>query len=821
MTTEGRKIGPYRLDALIGRGGMGEVWRAHDSRLARDVAIKLVSAGTRDPETRARMRREAKAAAAINHPNVVTLHDVISDGDGDFLVMELVDGITLADRARAGPVPPAEVAHALGAVADALASAHAIGIFHRDVKSSNVMLTPRGVAKVLDFGLAKVREATAREVERASHAPVARAAGDDSATAAVDVALGDTMPHADLELTRDGARVGTPQYMAPEQMRSGAFDGRSEIYAVGVIAYELLAGRCPFRASSWPELYHEVTTVAPPALDGVPRALRAVVERALAKSPADRFQTMTELRDALRAAELELTAPVLAPPARRLRTVPALLALALLLAAGGVLAIALRSRDAGPPERPGDRYVERALEEYDLFYNDKAASSLRAAVTVDPSHPRAHAYLLLFGVADPSEARRAVVAGRRILSSRGDVAAKDLALLRAAVTLADRGPAVARSSLRADAPGGDREIAFWLAELAYRAHDFDTAEREYEALLRSDVARFRGRIYDHASAVLLFEGRTMRAEQVGRLYAQAFPGEADAVGVHASTLAVMGRFDEAFARAREALALHESEDTLAGLGKVEALRGNLAAARGNYERSLARAEAPRRPLRRAALGVLWLVDGDRQRAAAAVAPCLDGGEDAGARERGACLFVAGLAEPVRIPALVLALERLASLATPAAPAYGDPHALARMLTARSILGPGGCIEAPEPAAARDYIAPARAAEARASLAGARDFYATYHVPFLDTWAACASAALAEAEGEPRDAARALERALESYPRRGLVLLELGRVASKFDRDRARAALGALGAAWPTLAPASGPAGRAAELEAQLGTASGQ
>jgi len=291
--------------------------------------------------------------------------------------------------------------------------------------------------------------------------------------------------------------------------------------------------------------------------------------------------------------------------------------------------------------------------------------------------------------------------------------------------------------------------------------------------------------------------------------------------VHASTLAVAGRYDEAVARAREAVALHESEDTLAGLGKVEALRGNLSAARGLYERSLARAEPPRRPLRRAALGVLWLLEGERARAAAAVAPCLDGGQDAAQVERGSCLFVAGLAEPARAPALAASLERLASVATPAHPAYGDPRALARMLAARVALGSGGCLEEPATPADGEPLAPDRAARVRASLEGARDFYATYHVPFFDTWGVCTEAALLDAEGQPRDAARVLERALESYPRRGLLLLELARTTARFDRDRARAALSAVGAAWPTVAADSGPGRRAAELERQLATGVGQ
>jgi serine/threonine protein kinase len=779
----GVRIGPYRLLSRLGRGAMGEVWRARDERLDRYVALKVLPAGaTGDPERRARVLREARASAAVPHPGVVTLFDVVSDDGDDVLVMELVEGQTLSEVLRVRGVPPLRQAlDWLIAITDALAAAHDKGILHRDIKSANVMITTAGAVKVLDFGLAKLRD-TGGAAPASSGAPVvtgplaattvarrptaqrpALAAGsvEDTLDAVSDShepmmsldATVDVSAPSDAFQTHAGTLLGTPMYMAPEQVDGQAPDERSEVFSAGVIAYEVLSGRPPYAARAVDELFAQIRHEPPPPLSSVPEPVAAIVGRALAKAPAERFARMAELRDALAAARQQLFAP------RRWPYAIALVAVAVLAA---VAALWL-GRDRTVPDRPGDTYVRRAVDEYDLFYNDKALSSLRAALRAAPDHPRASAYLILIGGGDADRAAAVQAAERAVVRADG----KDRALLEAALALVRRGPRAAREALRATGTG-DRELAFWAAELAFRAGDYPTAETEYSVLLADPEQSFRGRIYDHHSAVLLWSDEPDEALRIGALYRAAFPGEADAVGVHATTLAAAGRREESIAAAEDALLLAEGEDTLAGLGKVVALAGDLPRARELYTRSLARAGEARRPIRRAALALLQWMDGDLPGARATVAPCLPGGPDAGARTRGACLFVAAVVDPALAEVAAAELDGLAATASALEPAYGEPAQLAALARARTRFFGGGCLVTP-PVAAPPPADVAAALDA--VYRGPLDFYAAYHVPFFATWATCEHAALLAGRDPP--AARALlEASADRAPGRWWLLDDL-------------------------------------------------
>jgi len=412
-------------------------------------------------------------------------------------------------------------------------------------------------------------------------------------------------------------------------------------------------------------------------------------------------------------------------------------------------------RGRAPAMRPGDEYVKRALEEYDVFYNDKAASLLRSAVSVAPDHPRANAYMILFDGTSDDDRAKARAAAQRTRPTTGEHS-KDRALLDAALALAEHGPAAARAALAAAGAASDRELAFWAAELDYRARDYARAGDEYRAVLADPASTLRGRIYDHYSSVLLYLDEPAEALRVGTLYRDAFPAEADAVGVYATTLAAAGRYDEATAAAQEALRLSEGEDTLAGLAKVAALAGDRRRARELYQRSLDRAGTARRPLRRAALALLQWIDGDPA-ARATVAPCLTGGPEAGVPERGACLFVAGVLEPARAGEIAGQLDALADAATELRPAYGAPRSLAALVRARAAFFGGGCVVEPT----RSDVLVASPKPDPAAYGGPLDFYAAYHVPFFATWAACEKAAALAATGD-RAGARAL---LEGYARR--------------------------------------------------------
>jgi hypothetical protein len=780
VTQPGDAVGPYRLVARLGKGAMGEVWRARDERLDRMVAVKLLPADlAADAERRARMIREARAAAAVPHPNVVTLFDVVSDGDRDVLVMELVEGQTVAELLRAsGPPPLPEALGWLEKLADALAAAHARGILHRDVKAANVMVTAGREVKVLDFGLAKLRGDAAPVAEGAPLQPRL-----PSASASMQkIAMDETMPSdlgktasgsgsgtdpPDAYVTRAGALLGTPMYMAPEQITGSPPDERTEVFSVGVIAYELLCGKPPYTATMMDELFAQITTQEAPRLAGVPADVDAVVARALAKDPAARWPTMAALRDALVELRHKRSAR---------RRWPVVVGFAAAIAATAVAAVILTREDAAPAH-PGDAYVTRALEEYDVFYNDKALSSLRAALRLAPDHPRANAYLILFGGA-PAADRTAAAAGADRANTATAARGKDRALLEGAIALERRGPRAAREAMRAVGAAPDRELAFWAAELAYRAGDHATARAELGALLADPAPRFRGRIYDHLSAVLLYLDEPAEAQRIGQLYRDAFPGEADAVAVHATTLAAAGRLDEALAAAELALALAEGEDTLAGLGKVRAMRGERDEARRLYRMSLERAGPARRPLRRAALALLEWMDGDVAGARETVLPCLPAepprptvraleGTDAAARERGACLFVAGALDPALAPVAAAELDRLAAEASDLAPAYGAPDRLAALVRARGTFFAGGCV-----IPGVTPVPPADPAAVEAMLAGPVDFYASYHVPYFATWATCELAALAAATGDRAKARAVLQPVAERAPGRTWLLDDL-------------------------------------------------
>jgi len=331
----GARLGAYEIEGEIGSGGMGEVYRARDTRLERTVAIKVLPrAFGGDPERRARFEREAKTIAGLNHPHICTLHD-IGDHEGTvFLVMELLAGETLAEHLRKGPLPLEQALTVATHIAEALAAAHRQGIIHRDLKPANVMLTKAG-AKLLDFGLAKLKRHGAQpEGADAPSAPTLSAA-----------------------LTGERTIVGTLQYMAPEQLEGRPVDARTDIFAFGAVLHEMLTGRKAFDGQSHASLMSAILTAHPPAISSVepasPPALDHVVQRCLAKDPEDRWQNAGDLVIELKwiaAAGAEPAAAVRSRKAARvLQAAVAVLALALVAS----LAVNWMSRRMSPaPPRP-------------------------------------------------------------------------------------------------------------------------------------------------------------------------------------------------------------------------------------------------------------------------------------------------------------------------------------------------------------------------------------------------------------------------------------------------------------------------------------
>jgi serine/threonine protein kinase len=271
----GTRFGPYEVIGSLGAGGMGEVYEARDTRLDRSVAIKVLPAElAHDAAARARFDREARAIAALNHPNICALHD-IGDADGHgFLVMERLDGETLQDRLQRGPLDVEQTLDYGIALADALDAAHGRGLIHRDLKPANVFITTRGVVKILDFGLAKTVQDTDADVTRI-----------------------------DPTLTTVGTTVGTVAYMSPEQLRGEPLDVRTDLFSCGLVLYEMATGQRAFAGSTIPVLSAAILTEQPPAPSAVRRDLPSMIDgaivRALEKDRASRYQSAAELRTVL------------------------------------------------------------------------------------------------------------------------------------------------------------------------------------------------------------------------------------------------------------------------------------------------------------------------------------------------------------------------------------------------------------------------------------------------------------------------------------------------------------------------------------------
>src|SRR4051812_37531854 len=276
--SEGEELGRYRLGRLIGSGGMGEVYLARDATLRRDVAVKFVTtAGPASDVLTRRLLQEARAVAALDHPGICPVHDVGTDTAGrPYMVMQYVPGETLAARLTRGPLPVDDALRTCAQIADALAAAHRRGIIHRDLKPQNVMLTPTGQPKLLDFGIAKVL-------------PTVESTSTDTTT---------------TNLTQVNSVLGTPAYMSPEQVQQQPLDGRSDLFSLGCIVFECLTGRRAFEGKHTIDVLGQVLHVQPKTPSTLRPGLNErhdeLCRRLLAKDPAARFQSAEEVVGALR-----------------------------------------------------------------------------------------------------------------------------------------------------------------------------------------------------------------------------------------------------------------------------------------------------------------------------------------------------------------------------------------------------------------------------------------------------------------------------------------------------------------------------------------
>ena len=268
-----RYIGPYEIVSPLGAGGMGEVYRAHDTKLKRDVALKILPAHvSRDVERLARFEREARVLASLNHPHIATIYGVDETDGVRALILELVEGPTLAERLGGGPVPVREALSVARQIAEALDAAHEKGIVHRDLKPANIKVTPDGIVKVLDFGIAKMRAPDEAAVEASTVTTVG---------------------------TRAGTLLGTAAYMSPEQARGQAVDKRSDIWAFGCVLFEMLTGQAAFAAQTISDTVARIIEREPDwsrLPSTTPANVRRLLRRCLDKDPKQRLRDIGDAR---------------------------------------------------------------------------------------------------------------------------------------------------------------------------------------------------------------------------------------------------------------------------------------------------------------------------------------------------------------------------------------------------------------------------------------------------------------------------------------------------------------------------------------------
>ena len=569
----GKTVSHYEITRVLGAGAMGEVYAARDTLLGRNVAIKILhSRGRASEERKQRFLQEARAASALNHPNIITIHDVVRDGEVDCIVMELVSGQTLRARMLHGPLPLEETLDVLDRIADALAAAHAGGIVHRDLKPANVMLTASGGLKILDFGLAKL------------------------------VANIDALPEGN-PLTQSGAVVGTPVYMSPEQVLGETLDGRSDLFSIGSIGVEMLTGRNPFESDSVVSTLHEIAYGAPPSFEDVPGNAVPIFERLLERDKDERYQSADDLRNAIAQVRsgLAQTASLRVRPARqriaRRRRIGVIAFGVLMVIAIGIAAAQLwrtganaaptapsRTTAAVDPFRPpptAHSHVRHANEllstPWRQGYIQKAIDELQRAVALDPNHAPAHVAMakaywinyqkqkdemwldLALGNArhavelNPQlAAAHAVLGGIEFMSGNVDTARKELEQ----ALVIDPGNALAHR---------------WLSEVAFRGNDYARAEAEVRKAV--ELESRNPNLYNALGLYLYRRARYGEAEDAFRKEMTFAPDHAQSYRNVAGVLHMRGDYAGAARLLQQSLEIEPEAITYTNLGTLYFFQG--------------------------------------------------------------------------------------------------------------------------------------------------------------------------------------------------------------------------------------------------------
>jgi eukaryotic-like serine/threonine-protein kinase len=595
-----RVVGHYEIVGKLGEGGMGVVYKARDSRLDRIVALKMLSGRHLDQLQRQRLVREARTASALNHPNIVTIYNIETVEGAELIAMEYVPGKSLAELVRPGGLPLVDVLRYASQIAEASHNAHAAGIIHRDLKSGNVMVTSDGLIKILDFGIAKYTS---------------------------PAGLLDNSPTLAATLTSEGSVQGTVAYMSPEQASGGTVDARSDIFALGILLYELLCGFRPFEADSTLAILRKIQLEHPPPLrlrrPDLPTRVETIVEKALEKEAQKRYQTMLDFRADLQKCLEDISGerPLRVAGRELLRAgsdfsrlmwshrVILLLIVAVLLGGFEFKRIEgwvskIRISEAPPLVMDPDgvpantltasewvRQAQSWLERYDKAGNiGRAIAASTRALELNSRNAMAEAllaeaYVRKNGLSpDPQWQRLAGEAGRKAVELGPELAAAHIAnaIVLLAAARSEEAYSELQRALALDPLSATARM--WLGEYYSRANDAKSAEESYRQAIRSDPENWVR--YGYLGTFFYKNARYADAVNAYELARQRAPDSVMVLKNLAAAYHALDQYDQAVTTLQRALEIEPTDAVYTNLGTAQFFAGHYTDAATAFEKAV-------------------------------------------------------------------------------------------------------------------------------------------------------------------------------------------------------------------------------------------